>query len=382
MEKITGVFNIFSAILVIIALFNVLIFAFSSKTVKRDINVAQISNSNSSGTAYPDIYYIIPDGYTSFYNLKKYFNFDNEDFLKYLEAKGFYIARKSATNYFQTYTSLASSMNLEHVNYLKEKLGENSTDLLFTYKMVRDNYVFRFLKSKGYRTIHIGCGKGESMHNEYADLDYRFASMSEFMMFLLQTTMLRPFENWFIDDIKRIHMQFKKADEIITMNDKPKIVFLHFLLPHPPLVLDRNGNRVNPNADGNDWVPRNMYVEHVLYTNKLLTRLIDNIIKKSNPRMKPIIILQGDHGPYICTREGGFEKFWLERFGILNAFNANDNFKKKLYHRFTPVNTFRLLFNEYFGTNYDLLPDTLYYSNYDFPYKFIDKTKFVRDNQN
>jgi hypothetical protein len=67
----------------------------------------------------------------------------------------------------------------------------------------------------------------------------------------------------------------------------------------------------------------------------------------------PIIILQGDHGPWLQPK--------TKRFWILNAYYFPGN-QDKLYSTISPVNTFRLVFNTYFGGKYDMLKDTSYFS--------------------
>ena len=67
----------------------------------------------------------------------------------------------------------------------------------------------------------------------------------------------------------------------------------------------------------------------------------------------PIIILQSDHGqrphhPGIVI--GGNE--WKK---ILNAMYLPGMDADMLYDNIAPVNTFRLIFNYYFGTDYPLL---------------------------
>lgn len=375
--KATKVLNFISSILIVIVLFNIILFALKDKSLNISVSHQQPTRTLShESTNFPDIYYLIPDGYTSFHGLKKYFNFDNAEFLKFLKDKGFFVAQKSTCNFMQTYTSLASVLNLKYINHLKNEMGANSQNVRFLYEMVRNNYLFQLLKQKGYRTIHLGCGKGESMNNPYADLDFRFADMSEFMMFLLQTSMLRPFENRFIDDIKRVRMQFDKAKQLISMTDKPKIMFIHFLLPHPPLAVDRNGNRL-PKYDhrilGSDWLPRDRYVEQTLYTNKLMTEFIDQVLKKS--KRKPVIVLLGDHGPYINTE--GKNKFIDQRIGILNAVYMPDFSGTKFYDTITALNTMREVISKIFGLNLERLKDKVFFSDYGNPYNFEDITEYV-----
>ena len=76
--------------------------------------------------------------------------------------------------------------------------------------------------------------------------------------------------------------------------------------------------------------------------------MIQTIIAKS--KTPPIIIIQADHG-----------WGWGEgRVRILNAYYLPDGGNEKVYSEITPVNTFRIVLNEYFNGNYDILPDISY----------------------
>jgi hypothetical protein len=67
----------------------------------------------------------------------------------------------------------------------------------------------------------------------------------------------------------------------------------------------------------------------------------------------PIIIIQGDHGPWLQSKE--------KRMWILAAMYLPGH-EDKLYSTITPVNMFRLVFNSYFGGKYELLKDVSYFS--------------------
>jgi hypothetical protein len=58
----------------------------------------------------PDIYYIILDAYGRADTLQSLFDYDNSEFLDFLEAKGFYVADCAQSNYSQTILSLSSSL--------------------------------------------------------------------------------------------------------------------------------------------------------------------------------------------------------------------------------------------------------------------------------
>jgi phosphoglycerol transferase MdoB-like AlkP superfamily enzyme len=103
------------------------------------------------------------------------------------------------------------------------------------------------------------------------------------------------------------------------------------------------------------------YAEQVDYLNQKIIKMIDDIFAQSVT--PPIIILQADHGPRSATDLSSFRNTnWRERFSILNAIYLPGK-KSVLYEGITPVNTFRLILNEYFATNYQKLPDKKIFSH-------------------
>jgi hypothetical protein len=73
------------------------------------------------------------------------------------------------------------------------------------------------------------------------------------------------------------------------------------------------------------------------------------------------MIIQGDHGPSHFDTSA--------RMTILNAYYFPGK-ESALYPEITPVNSFRLLFNNYFNTDFELLDDVSYYSEYPYAYQF------------
>jgi hypothetical protein len=102
-----------------------------------------------------------------------------------------------------------------------------------------------------------------------------------------------------------------------------------------------------------------------MYAEVRLIQLVKSLLAKST--IPPIIIIQGDHG-YSTNDEV------LPR--ILNAYYLPGNGAEKLYPSITPVNTFRLILNTYFGGNYPMLPDHSYWLDKSFPggYKLLQNT--------
>ena len=61
----------------------------------------------------PNVYYIILDKYASSKVLKDIFDFDNQNFISQLSARGFHVTENSHSNYAGTILSLTSSLNME-----------------------------------------------------------------------------------------------------------------------------------------------------------------------------------------------------------------------------------------------------------------------------
>jgi hypothetical protein len=88
---------------------------------------------------------------------------------------------------------------------------------------------------------------------------------------------------------------------------------------------------------------------------------VDTILAESD--VPPIIIIQGDHGPWLQPKE--------KRMRILAAMYFPGH-QDKLYPTITPVNIFRLVFNLYFGGKYEQLEDVSYFSPVPKLYEFSE----------
>jgi hypothetical protein len=101
------------------------------------------------------------------------------------------------------------------------------------------------------------------------------------------------------------------------------------------------------------------------------------LAKSSTP---PIIILQADHGSRLHLHWNSPEKTnFHEAFSNFSAFYLpkTESLSLAPYQDISPVNTFRLIFNQYFGANYEILKNESYYSPWDEPYHFTRVTEQV-----
>jgi hypothetical protein len=133
---------------------------------------------------------------------------------------------------------------------------------------------------------------------------------------------------------------------------------------------------------GGDWNEyRNGYAGQVQYVDRMLERTIGRILDRSS--VPPVIVIQGDHGPGGSLDWGDIGKSCLwERTSILNAYYLPGEGKQHLYPSISPVNTFRVIFNTYFGAGLELLPDRTFYTSHRFPRQVTDITEQRESTEN
>ncbi len=130
----------------------------------------------------------------------------------------------------------------------------------------------------------------------------------------------------------------------------PKFVFVHLIIPHDPFDIGENGEFVDSWSSMSREAYFDGYRHQVIYISKVLPEITAAIL--ANSSTPPVIIIQGDHGPSYQYRDD-------QRAEILNAYYLPEG-ADQLYSTITPVNTFRIVFNTYFGGDFPLLPDISY----------------------
>lgn len=370
-----NILNILSLVLVMIPLVMIGSHKFKTNNASWDPKAIETIESGQQLSANPqklrDIYYIILDRYPDAGTLQRVWAFDNKEFIDYLTDRGFFVASESKSNYLKTAHSLASSLNAQFVNFLTDQIGEESNDWLPLYQMMEDYEVQRFLKKRGYKYLHFGSWWGPTRKNRNADMNFKLRRLSEFSSILFRNTIFFPIAVAFgMDDRreeirKRILYKFDALREIPNMKE-PTFVFAHMIIPHSPYIFDRHGNFLTETQVKNRSRREN-YIGQLVFTNIKLKRLIDKIF--SDSEIQPIIILQADEGTfperYINTgptfnwKQASGDEL-KEKMGILNAYYFPVTDRSVLYPSITPVNSFRVVFNQYFGANLKLLPDRNY----------------------
>lgn len=293
-----------------------------------------------------DIYFIVLDSYPSFKNLKEILGFENDDFMKFLKDRGFFIIEDSSSNYNYTRFSISSTFNLDYIN--TEKIGDNTYSLKdndFDLMKLQNSKAISFLSSFGYNILI-----------ESPLFNRKYLEMVFFNHVLMMSVMISPYIQNFVNaSLIRgcVLSTFNFLEKHVNFKS-PFFVYAHIMLPHVPYMFDKKGNMPSFFKQKDE---KKMFIEQLIYTNERMKKIIDSILLISKKR--PIIIIQSDHGPDLKLNDK--EKVIKIRTGILNAVFLPDRKGELFYNEMTPVNTFRLVFNRYFNANFERLPDITYY---------------------
>ncbi len=352
----------------------------------------EISAENSTGAQlpgqYPDIYYIILDGYSRADTLEV-LGYDNSRFLNELTSLGFYVASCSTSNYRATALSIPSALNMDYLWNAIPNQGDKDTDVSLLYDSIIHNRVRKELEQRGYKTISFQTGyqwdewTDADLYitpaTESSDSNYIFSSITPFEYIFLRNTALYSLIESSRFATYRYHEHYSQViytlDEIpkIALMQGPKFVYAHIMSPHHPFIFLPDGslNGDSRYYDAEKGYPSEPdlfipgYLNNVRFLNSRIPGIVKEIIKNSDTN--PIIILQSDHGFVIPER----------RHNILNAYYLpSQDYSELLYPTISPVNTFRIIFNQYFNGNFEILDDLMINADIGGPFRQGRKKPF------
>jgi len=327
----------------------------------------------STGTM-PDIYYFILDGYARADYIEYRTNYDNSEFVDELTRRGFYVARCSRTNYNNTILALTTALNMHPYTDLENVAESQGLNRSQIWRYLKPNITMQILHSLGYQTMAFDTGYyWSSLENADVYLQpwadpLNPPHMTPFEYQLLKSTPLvalyernGELTSTTLDDLVFPYRYHVAQEEYILDQapriariDSPTFTFIHVMIPHEPMVFSPEGINTSTLYFGapSDWPTtpsafQKAYVNGIKYINPRMLEIVDRILEESDT--PPIIIIQGDHG------------FWSGiNLPILNAYYLPGDASNLLYPTISPVNSFRVIFDGYFGTNLDLLEDTSY----------------------
>ncbi len=308
----------------------------------------------------PDVYWIILDGYGRADALLEDYHFDNSEFLDALKGLGFVIPECSMSNYPMTAFSLTATLQMNYQeNFTPYNWQEDERkDYLTHHYLLEHNPVRARLDALDYEIIAF---QTEYWFANVLDADTYLArppepasKLTKYEQMYVCTTGLCPIFEAYLTYIRRnygvpVDRYKYRYDEIqftleelkkIPARDGRKFVMAHVLGPHDPFVMNAEGEYVEYGAR------REGYPQEVQYLNRRVLDIIQTILEQSET--PPVIVVQGDHGWEMHNRTK-----------ILNAYYL-PGVADQVYAEITPVNTFRIILNQYFGGTFELLPDKSY----------------------
>jgi hypothetical protein len=348
----------------------------------------------------PDIYLIIMDAYERADVLSAVHGFDNTPFLDQLRGMGFTVADGAMSNYRFTVLSISTMLNMDYVQASPELYDPQGSNWWSFAARIPKNRLRRELACLGYATVAVDSGVPWT---NWEDANYFFTptpdplqqlgilgGVSRDESLFLETTFARVvldairqsggqgLPEGLDPDVRHRELVLAAFDTLgrIPALPSPKLVYVHIVSPHPPMVFPVRGSESRAGAfnrefESNDDASLQAYADQVAYLNDRLIPVLERILQQSaNP---PIIVLTSDHG-------------WAERdeedkLSILHAYYLPGVTQEVVYPTITPVNAFRLILDTYFGAGLGLLPDRSYHSTLDhrFEFELIENTWSTTD---
>jgi len=386
---VTSTTNVVSIILLSLIFFNITAYNFENFSSFNDETYEPIIVENNLGSL-PDIYYIVLDEYAPLRTLNTVYDYDNSDFVKFLQERGFFVTKNSHSNYAQTFLATASTLNMKNVNFLSDIVGKESLDQRIPYEMISNNIVMKNFKGIGYEIYNFDSGWWGTRNLQISDVN--LCSKNQNMDFhtlykLKETSILRVFDVFIKDPSAKIFHQERRDrilcqfDDITKIKDgteKPVFVFMHVMAPHDPYVFGPDGEEVNYKytfgPTGNAYLDPSeekiAYINQLTYLTKILEETIESL--QENSDSAPVIIIQSDTGPNIGLSDATTELQQTSRMSIFNAYYFPNEEYDLLYDDITPVNSFRVVFDSQFQTNYGVVEDKIFFSTYEKPYTLIE----------
>ena len=317
----------------------------------------------------PDIFFIVFDEYASSVSLKKYLGFDNSKIDSILRANRFYISTYSKSNYNSTPFSLASTFTLDYLPKPLDYTSETSKLRLQAFYTLKWSKLFSLLKGQDYRIVNLGLTdiKDKPVKTfEFSVNDKKLPLYLETLWGRVYRDLGWHFLKWFptqAAELEKKNQEFIERNEfnlqstlqeLKVQGDTPKIIITHVMLPHGPFLLDSSGKRRNLIADYKTIGYNRLYLDQVMYTNKWITDLAASS-NQDFPRPR-VVVMEGDHGfrDIHLSKTSSREKECMN----LNTYFFSDGDYRLLYDSISPVNSFRVVMNKYFGMQLPLLKDS------------------------
>jgi len=377
---ITKFLNTMSLILMVAVTAQIMVYVVQARLAQDNVPETPVMRQQSSliTPANRDVYYILVDAFGRQDLLAEHYQVDISSFASKLTQIGFYIPECTQGNYDHTLPSLTSSLNMQYLDTLGLEYHDDRELFLplVHHSLVREQFESLGYSTVTFKSLYPGLDIQDSTYYfDYFKDESGLASLSSlnFQYLFLRTTAIRPaidlleskpdmkispsLAAWIpvnntlsSRDYRQYQQNVFALDTLETLPDLHDKIFVyaHLYVTHQPFVFHPDG-RFHPSLRQDD----EGYRDQVIFATGRLLQIVRTILEKSET--PPIIIIQGDHS----------HSEMADRLKIMNAYYFPEGGESNLYPAITPVNTFRVLFNTYFGGSFEILPDISRYRDAD-----------------
>ena len=166
---------------------------------------------------------------------------------------------------------------------------------------------------------------------------------------------------------QRIRPQLEEI-KALGERERPVYVFAHILLPHGPYNFSADGECLTQ-LQSQQRGSRQGYIDQARFASRIIEELVSHLLAEG--RAEPVILIHADEGPFPEGRDPKVP--WQElpneqlriKTAILNAYYLPDGQYEQLNEETSPVNSFRVIFNALFGTDFEILTERTFVSQDD-----------------
>ena len=319
----------------------------------------------------PDIYLLLFDEYGSSASLKSRYGFDN-DLDGFLIKSGFRVQVNSTSNYNYTPFSMASTLNMEYLNWVRTNNEVDREDFLLCNPAIQKNEVIKILGGNGYEIVNLSvfdlAGHPSVLKQSFLPVKTKMIAegtmfprfYNDFEWVFINSPILSKLmgQDYFFQHIENNELVFREVTGTAgRKNSKPRFIYAHFYMPHEPFFFDENGHRKDNNTVVAEYKERSAtaYIEYVKFTNKRIRILINELMQKTSG--KAAILLLSDHG----FRKGTEHEHPEWHFQNMNAVYFPEKNYQLFYDTISNVNHFRVVINSLFNQHLPLLQDSTVY---------------------
>ena len=323
----------------------------------------------------PDIVVILLDGYPRSDVLERRLGIDDSNFLAGLSERGFDVSPDSHSNYVLTALTLASIFQMRYLDEIDDVAGHVGSSGVY-HDLLRyaatKGPAWSALRDAGYEVVYAPPGWEHVRLDGASDRVVNDGEITDLERSLLEETWLMDVITLISPDLitnglrDRLVSSFDALDDFAAADrESPAFLFLHVPGPHPPLVVDANGQTVpiDARALGADD-PAAMGLTRSEYAARweselgyLSRRVLESVDRLQAADRNTVILVMADHG-YVQEIKQDDPAARLSNLFAAYTPGADGLLRDAP----TPVNLMPRLLNEYLGTEFPESPDRYFLS--------------------